>query len=113
MVESRLSADQSELDEAKAGMIDYIMNMIEYVCSGDEKEDKRNMKLLAQSILERSLELHKAQIAKFKQKQKEAQAIVDNKTLEKLAECQVEGQQPPKLEEIMTLLENLRLYYME
>ncbi len=51
-------------------MIDYIMNMIEYVCSGDEKEDKRNMKLLAQSILERSIELHQAQIAKHDQKKK-------------------------------------------
>jgi hypothetical protein len=46
MVESK-STDQEELEEVKASMIDYIMNMIEYVCSGDEKEDKRNMKLLA------------------------------------------------------------------
>jgi len=28
-------------------MLDYIMNMIGYVCSGNEKEDMRNMKLLA------------------------------------------------------------------
>jgi len=46
MVE-RIPTNQEDLAEAKASMIDYIMNMIEYVCSGDEKEDKRNMKLLA------------------------------------------------------------------
>jgi hypothetical protein len=45
-------------------MLDYIMNMIEYVCSENEKEDRRKIKLLAQNILERSEELHRAQEAK-------------------------------------------------
>lgn len=40
-------------------MLDYIMKMVEYICSGDNEEDRRNMELLAQGILERSLELHR------------------------------------------------------
>jgi hypothetical protein len=51
-------------------MLEYIMNMIEFICSGDHEEDKRNMKLLAQSILERSQELYRAQEAKKKCKEK-------------------------------------------
>jgi len=39
--------------------MDYIMNLIEYICSGDEEEDRRNMELLAVNILERSAELHR------------------------------------------------------
>lgn len=62
MVESSSNQNASKADEvgvedARHDMLDYIMNMIEYVCSGDQKEDSRNMKLLAQSILERSIEL--------------------------------------------------------
>jgi hypothetical protein len=48
-----------QLQKARKHMLEYIMNMVEYICSGDEEEDRRNMELLAQSILERSLELHK------------------------------------------------------
>lgn len=39
--------------------MDYIMNLIEYICSGEEEEDRRNMELLAANILERSAELHR------------------------------------------------------
>jgi len=44
-------------------MLDYIMNMLEYICSGDNEEDRRNMELLADSILERSVELYRQQMA--------------------------------------------------
>ena len=61
MVEStsKSNVDKVKLVNAKNDMLEYIMNMIEYICSGDDQEDKRNMKLLAQSILERSKELHR------------------------------------------------------
>jgi hypothetical protein len=67
MVESK--EESKHVNAAKEAMLDYIMNMLEYVCSGNEKEDMRNMKLLAQSILERALELHNAQLKKIKKKQ--------------------------------------------
>ena len=63
--------DKARLVQAKNDMLEYIMNMIEFICSGDHQEDMRNMKLLAQSILERSQELFRAQQAKKKCKEKE------------------------------------------
>jgi hypothetical protein len=59
MVESIERHNKVQLQKARKHMLEYIMNMVEYICSGDEEEDRRNMELLAQSILERSLELHK------------------------------------------------------
>lgn len=120
MVESSSEAMKSPEvgeDDARHDMLDYIMNMIEYVCSGDLKEDHRNMKLLAQSILERSIELQKAQLEKIKEtkkkaNKKEASAMPQHETLNKLAQAQIEGTHPPKLEEIMLMLENLRNFYL-
>lgn len=58
--------DEKNVHVAMNEMLDYIMKMIEYVCSENEEEDRRNIKLLAQNILERSEELYRAQEAKAK-----------------------------------------------
>ena len=39
-------------------MMDYVKQMIQFVCTGDEKVDKENMELLADGIYDRALALH-------------------------------------------------------
>ena len=48
MVESTINRHfKDDLSKARKNILDYIMNMIEYICSGNQEEDKRNMDLLA------------------------------------------------------------------
>ena len=39
-------------------MMDYVKQMIQFICTGDEKVDKENMELLADGIYDRALALH-------------------------------------------------------
>lgn len=41
-------------------MMDYLKQMIQFICTGDEKADKENMELLADGIYDRALALHGA-----------------------------------------------------
>lgn len=39
-------------------MMDYVKQMIQFICTGDDKADKENMELLADGIYDRALALH-------------------------------------------------------
>lgn len=104
-------------------MLDYIMNMLEYICSGDNEEDKRNMQLLADSILERSLELHRQQMAlnvhnyslssqQDQQETTEKEELKDD-ALHRLSHHVSEGTKPPTKDEIVLYLQVLREFYMQ
>jgi hypothetical protein len=108
-------------------MLDYIMKMVEYICSGDQEEDRRNMELLAQSILERSLELHRQQIAlnqhsyslspqqdiSSEETKEEDFCGLKDDTLHRLSYHVAEGTKPPTKEEVMQFLQVLRDYYLQ
>ena len=95
-------------------MLDYIINMIEYVCSGNEKEDRVNIQLLAQSILERSQELQRAQEAKAKilRDQKIKLAQLEGKTELPKEETKDSSEKLPSKEEIAIYLEKIREFYL-
>lgn len=40
--------------------MDYLKQMIQFICTGDEKADRENMELLADGIYDRALALHNA-----------------------------------------------------
>ena len=40
--------------------MDYLKQMIQFICTGDEKQDRENMELLADGIHDRALALHEA-----------------------------------------------------
>ena len=40
--------------------MDYLKQMIQFICTGDEKTDKENMELLADGIYDRAIALHSA-----------------------------------------------------
>lgn len=40
--------------------MDYLKQMIQFICTGDEKADKENIELLADGIYDRALALHNA-----------------------------------------------------
>jgi hypothetical protein len=41
-------------------MLDYLKQMIQFICTGDEKMDRENIELLADGIYDRALALHSA-----------------------------------------------------
>ena len=48
MVESLIDRRSKEQqNKARQQMLDYIMKMVEYICSGNNEDDKRNIELLA------------------------------------------------------------------
>ena len=46
--------------DAQEEMMDYLKQMIQFICTGDEKADKENIELLADGINDRALALHSA-----------------------------------------------------
>ena len=46
--------------DAQEEMMDYLKQMIQFICTNDEKADRENMELLADGIYDRALALHNA-----------------------------------------------------
>lgn len=69
--------------DAQEEMMDYLKQMIQFICTGDEKTDHENMELLADGIYDRALQLYETYKKKMNYDEMElrkTQALKDEET---------------------------------